>query len=458
MKASYPIGEKPRDARDQEEASSWRVLLDRAQSVSSGRKVRLERFARILELYRSRTAHLPSIVKVTGTSGKGSVCAILESMFLRDGKRVCTFTSPHLVTERERIRLNGKVVSSELWEHAATNARPFFDEILAILGNDCQPSFFETVLLLALNISQANEVDILLLEVAVGGYNDVVSLFSSPLSAITTVGIDHQLELGDTVSEIAADKVGIASAGSTLVLGPSIQGEARSVILLDAAQREVKVVQADRSRITPLAYTNSGSQVQVGDVQFRLPLPGRFQLDNLATALSLLESAVLLGWANNLNSVSGASQTHWPARLELVRTHPLGPYWLIDAGHNPLAYREIRTYITEFYPTSKVALVFGASELDKASEGLTILSPAFDAIFVTTGFYRSAVNSINDLHNAKAILDKLTFVRNPLEAFRLALECKEPFDLIVVTGSVFLVGHWKTLFMAGSLSLGAKAL
>jgi len=437
MKASYPIGEKPRDARDQEEASSWRVLLDRAQSVSSGRKVRLERFARILELYRSRTAHLPSIVKVTGTSGKGSVCAILESMFLRDGKRVCTFTSPHLVTERERIRLNGKVVSSELWEHAATNARPFFDEILAILGNDCQPSFFETVLLLALNISQANEVDILLLEVAVGGYNDVVSLFSSPLSAITTVGIDHQLELGDTVSEIAADKVGIASAGSTLVLGPSIQGEARSVIL---------------------AYTNSGSQVQVGDVQFRLPLPGRFQLDNLATALSLLESAVLLGWANNLNSVSGASQTHWPARLELVRTHPLGPYWLIDAGHNPLAYREIRTYITEFYPTSKVALVFGASELDKASEGLTILSPAFDAIFVTTGFYRSAVNSINDLHNAKAILDKLTFVRNPLEAFRLALECKEPFDLIVVTGSVFLVGHWKTLFMAGSLSLGAKAL
>lgn len=431
------------DTIAQTSCSAWEALFSRSQLSAPGRETRLRRFARILELYRTRAGRLPHIVKVTGTSGKGSVCAMLESIFLRDGKRVCTFTSPHLVSERERIRLCGDVVSSDVWDQAAAWVLAFVDEVLAVYGQETQPSFFETVLLLALEISRTHAVDILLLEVAVGGYHDVVSLFSSELAVITTVGLDHKLELGSTIEEIAADKAGIASSGSTLILGPAIQGKALDVILGDTAPRNVNIVQADSARLTVLASTRSGSRVQIGGLEVTVPLPGHFQLDNFATAVSLFESAVELGWAGNWNSIAGVSNARWPARLELVQLSPQAPAWLIDAGHNTLAFGEIRKYVEEFYSHSRVALVFGASELEKANEGLAILSPVATRIFLATGFHRSAVSSIHELQVGSEVLEKLTFVASPDDAFLLVDDGEAPFDLVVVTGSVFLVGFWK---------------
>lgn len=428
--------------RATEVMNAWNGLLARSTVAHSGRRIRLSRFSRILALYQSDFGCLPRIVKITGTSGKGSLCAILESMFLRDGSRVLTFTSPHLINPNERIRLDGLAISDEVLNNASERAMPFFDKILDTLGNDFQPSYFETLLLLALHIARDCMVDLILLEVAVGGYNDVVSLFPSPLAAITTVGLDHRNELGESIHEIAADKAGIASNGSTLILGPSIIDSAKSAIFSDVLRRGIEVVQADRGRIVSCEAGCHGFEVRVDDLCFKFPLPGEFQLDNLATAITLFESAQAIGWARSRVSIAGASQAYWPARLEFI---PGLPPYLLDAAHNSLAFQHLLKHIKQYYSTSKIALVFGASEMDKVEEGLHILSPVADAIFLTSGFYRSAINAPDEVPLPSSVAAKTTFFQTPLEAQEALKTQSHCFDLAVVTGSIFLVGAWKEI-------------
>jgi dihydrofolate synthase/folylpolyglutamate synthase len=425
-----------------ETMSAWNRLLGEAAAARPGRRNRLARFSRILNLYQSKFGPVANTIKITGTSGKGSVCALLEAMFLRDGKKVCTFTSPHLVTPCERIRLNGRAVSEEIWNDAAAKALPFIREIVTTLGEACQPSFFETVLLLALQISRSASVDLLILEVAVGGYNDVVALFPSPLAAITTVGLDHREELGASIADIAADKAGIASNGSTLVLGPAIGAEAQCVILADGTRRGVAIVRPDQTRIARLESSQFGFKVRVGGQQFRLSLPGAFQIDNLATAVALFDASIALGWAHSQSSIAGASDAHWPARLELI---PGAPNWLLDAGHNSLAFGELRKYLEEYYADARIAFVFGASEKDKANDGLRIFSPIAAKIFLTSGFYRSAIGTIEELHLPASVTAKITFSRSPVQSLDLVHSSEGQFDLVVVTGSIFLVGCWREL-------------
>src|SRR5882672_11076767 len=116
--------------RDPSEMNAWNELLNKTSSAQKGRRQRLARFARILDFYEEHFGRLPRIIKITGTSGKGSVCAILEAMLLRDGHRVCTFTSPHLVDPRERIRLDGEVITEDGWNLASEQMMPFFEQIL----------------------------------------------------------------------------------------------------------------------------------------------------------------------------------------------------------------------------------------------------------------------------------------------------------------------------------------
>lgn len=169
---------------------------------------------------------LPTTVKLTGTSGKGSVAAMLEAMLIADGLRVGTFTSPHLYDVTERIRLSGKNISPQALERFETESIAFFRAVQDALGPDRQPSFFEKFLILAFQAFAHHRVDVAIIEAGKGGYFDVVSQLSGAFAAITSVGFDHIDELGSTLEAIAHDKAGIASDHAHLVLGPNIQGEA----------------------------------------------------------------------------------------------------------------------------------------------------------------------------------------------------------------------------------------
>lgn len=421
--------------------SAWEQLHRRTAASRPGREVRRARFQRLLAAWIRESGPLPRVVKITGTAGKGSVCAQLEAMLMRDGRRVCTFTSPHLLQVVERIRIGGVPIPEALLETAARECLPFFDRIETANF----PSLFETLLFLALHLCRRENLDIAILEVAIGGSNDVVSLIPGPLAAITSIGMDHREELGPTLEDIARDKAGIASAGSTIVLGPGIPEGPRRVIHEVSQPHHVTVVPAPREAVGLMDSHARGTEIRFRNLTLRLPLPGDFQADNFAVAAGLFERLVALGWARDRQSLAGAETAFWPGRLEYV---PGTPPVLLDAAHNELAFEALRRHLDRTHPTEGIHLLFGASEPSKLSRGLAILGPKMKRIAVATGFYRSVAANARELTSIPAELrPKLQRFNRPdlaLAALRQdAAGC--PGDLIVIAGSIYLLGDCRLL-------------
>jgi dihydrofolate synthase/folylpolyglutamate synthase len=421
---------------------SWRELIATpAASGPADRETRKRRFATIFDCYRRAGGTLPRVVKITGTSGKGSVAAMLEAALRADGRRVGLFTGPHLVDATERIRIDGDDVTEAQLDEVATRAAPLFAAIEGALGPG-RPTLFEALLVLALRAFAEAGVEIALLEVAIGGYHDVVSLIPGGLAVITSVGLDHARELGPSIAAVAADKAGIASGGSILVLGPSIDDEAEAVIAADAGPRGVGLVRATRAPIEARALGASGHEVRLataaGALHFRLPLAGAFQLDNLASAVALFEQLQAQGAVTSLASLAGIAATRWPGRLELV---PGSPAWLLDAAHNGLAYRALAEFLEGAALARPLVLLFGASEPDKAREGLACLTRLCDEVIGVSGFYKSAEPA-----ELAAALGGLALATSPAEAMTRLLDGGRP-GTIVVTGSLYLVGACRKLLI-----------
>lgn len=416
--------------------SAWDQLNRRTSGSRPGREVRRARFQKLLAAWVRESGPLPRVVKVTGTAGKGSVCAQLEAMLLRDGQRVCTFTSPHLFHVVERIRIGGVPIPETLLESAARECLPFFDRI----DPADFPSLFETLLLLALHLCRRQNLDIAILEVAIGGSNDVVSLIPGPLAAITSIGMDHWEEIGPTLEDIARDKSGIASAGSTLVLGPGIPEGPRRVILESSQPHRVTVVPAPREALSLLETDARGTEIRFRNLAFRLPLIGDFQADNFSVAAGLFERLVALGWAKDRQSLAGAEKAFWPGRLEYL---PGTPPVLLDAAHNELAFEALRRHLDRTHPKAVIHLVFGASEPSKLTRGLEILGPRMKRIAVATGFYRSVAANARELASIPAELRSRVQRFNRPDLAVAALR-DEPggrdCDLVVIAGSIYLLG------------------
>jgi dihydrofolate synthase/folylpolyglutamate synthase len=311
---------------------------------------------------------------------------------------------------------------------------PFLDTIQRTLGSEFEPSFFEMLLLVALRFFSDRKADVVILETGIGGYNDVVSIISGPLACITSVGLDHADELGPTIGRIAADKVGVATDNTILVLGPSIPAEALEVIEADARGRGVELVQAcARGESSSLGFRGHmvAWETSAGGVAFHLPLAGDFQLQNLATAACLLHCLSQSGVVADPKSIAGVADTQWKGRLELV---PGCPSWILDAAHNALAFESVAAFVASNLTKANSTLLFGASELEKADLGLRLLSPLFERVWFVGGFYRSICSA--DLSAAPQ-----TSFSTPEDAIEYAAATlRDPHGVVLVTGSVFLAG------------------
>jgi dihydrofolate synthase/folylpolyglutamate synthase len=425
--------------------STWRDLLEWSPPAEPGRDARLRRFEALLRAYSRRFGPLPAVVKVTGTSGKGSVGALLEAALLADGKAVGLFTSPHLVLPTERIRIGGRDVSLEALDGAAARTGPFFEELVADLGPRFRPSFYEALLVLAFRLFAEAGCGIAVMEAAIGGAYDVLSSVPGPVSAITSVGLDHRDEIGPELADIARDKAGIATPGSALVLGPTIAGVAREEIERSAGRRGVRLV--DAADIADEAVRAAGRGLEGHDVEiltetgtitFRLPLAGDFQVDNLKTAFTVLRVLKDLGEVDRLESIAGAARTRWPARLELL---PGRPAWLLDSAHNGLAFQALADFLRRSLPEAPRSLLLGASDAEKAGEALRILGPLFPEIHLAGGFYKAVDPRL--LRGASGSFP------DPESAVRF-LRARHAGEerCIVVAGSLYLAGACRSILLA----------
>jgi len=293
----------------------------------------------------------PKVIHVAGTNGKGSVCAMIDSICRAQGYRTGLFISPHLVTFRERIRVDGEMIS----EHAVADGLTVIRDLIAEW--DPHPTFFEVTTALALKYFGDTKIEIAILETGLGGRLDATNAVQSDVSVITPIALDHEKWLGNTLAKIAGEKAGIIKPGVPVVSAPQ-QQEAEEVI---------------RARVA-----ECGSRVQfVNESYHRSPvaLRGDYQKRNAALALAAVYAAnIQLG---EKAIVRGLAATEWPARFQKCDERTI-----IDGAHNPGAARILAQTWREIFGDQKATLVLAVLS-DKDLRGICeALAPAADSILL----------------------------------------------------------------------------
>lgn len=389
-------------------------------------KLGLERMREVLAALGSPERSL-RFVHVAGTNGKGSVCAMIEAGLRAAGARTGLFTSPHLVSPTERIRVNGEPLSEDAFAAA-------FGRVHAIADPEAHPSYFESVTAMALLAFQDAEVDWVVWETGLGGRLDATNVVTPALTVITAIDYDHQEFLGSTIEQIAAEKGGILKPGVPLVLAHQEHEQARQVILETASARGVAVREtAEWQPVQDLTLDARGCRYFAGGSRVICPLAGEHQVENSLAAALALDT---LGYP-----AEGIARTVWPGRLEVVHT---APEILLDGAHNPAGVRALVRYLERFYSGRRMSLVFAAMK-DKDPGGmLAALAPLFTQVQVTAPDTPRAM----DPEALKALSPHLRTGTLRDVAAAVAWAKQQPADDVVVfAGSLYLVGEARGLLV-----------
>jgi dihydrofolate synthase/folylpolyglutamate synthase len=290
---------------------------------------------------------------VAGTNGKGSVCAMLESICRAAGMRTGLFTSPHLVTFRERIRRDGEMAGKEEIAGQLTRIR----EVCERMG--IQPTFFEIATGLAFELFRSTELDVIVLETGLGGRLDSTNVVHPLAAVITSIGLDHTQILGGTLREIALEKAGIIKPGVPVVTGP-LPEEAEVAIAEVAAERGARVVRVGG----PISedFFPAETRRRGGGQEGEMGLKGAHQRVNAAVAVRTLEAA---GFEIGAEDVAeGLRRVRWPGRFQ-----DTGRGFILDGAHNPDAARRLVETWREAYGEGRTQVILGVVR-DKDARGI----------------------------------------------------------------------------------------
>jgi dihydrofolate synthase/folylpolyglutamate synthase len=375
-------------------------------------------------------------ITVAGTNGKGSVTAMIERGVRAAGRRTGRYTSPHLTHIEERVAIDGTQIDAGAFDRAAVQVR----NAAAALPHP--PSFFEATTALALVAFRDAGVEVAVLEVGLGGRLDATNAVDARLAAITNIGLDHQIWLGDTLAAIAAEKAGVIKPGAVVVAGRT-NPETRA-ILSDAAARAaatftyapigVEVVATVGARGSRLVLRTPSEDYGV----LHLALPGRHQVDNAVTAVRTLEAARDCGLAAiDAHAVRLAvSDVRWPGRLDWRRWR--GHEVLVDGAHNPDGARALAGFLRETMP-APVPIVFGMMRDKAIADVLQTLAPVA-SVFVCTAPVSPRAASAADLVTLAASVTPAVPAVAAASAREALIEASGYGSTIVVAGSLFLAG------------------
>lgn len=322
---------------------------------ASGYKPGLERVEALLELCGSPHKQLTTL-HIAGTNGKGSTSTMLAATLAESGLRVGLFTSPHLVDFRERIRINGEMISEDF-------VVTFVEKLRARMPEDIKPTFFELTTALAFAYYAEQRVDIAVIEVGMGGRLDSTNVITPLLSVITNVSLDHAQFLGGTLSAIAGEKAGIIKHHTPVVLSRSSVAEVSEVVERRAEELEAPLTKADQEEEI-LMYHQVEDGYKVTTAHFgtlHLPLMGSYQIENLGGVLQALLILQKRGYAITPDALQrGLEKLHsygLTGRLEVLQRGT--PTVVIDTGHNPDAWNYLSVTIEEWLHHGKVVMMIG---------------------------------------------------------------------------------------------------
>jgi dihydrofolate synthase / folylpolyglutamate synthase len=347
----------PRLRLNYKQALAWLYGLERF-----GIKLGLENIRRLLDEccggvcvkrpgLNAASASTLKVIHVAGTNGKGSVCAMIDSICRAQGYRTGLFVSPHLITFRERIRVNGEMISEEAVADGLTTIRNL------IADWDPHPTFFEVTTALALKHFGETKVDVVVLETGLGGRLDATNAVQSDVSVITPIGLDHEEWLGNTLAEIAGEKAGIIKPRVPVVSAPQ-RAEAEAVIRARAGECDAPL------HFVHAAYDRS----PVG-------LRGQHQKQNAAVAIAAIEAVNI--HVDEKAIVRGLAAIEWPARFQKWDERTI-----VDGAHNPAAARTLAQTWREVFGDEKATLVLAVLS-DKDLRGICeALAPIADLVLL----------------------------------------------------------------------------
>lgn len=314
-------------------------------------------------------------IHVAGTNGKGSTSAMLAEILKCAGYKTGLYTSPYLWRFNERMRIDGRQIPDEALAEVVEILKPAADG----MSDPCTE--FELVTAAAFLWFAREKCDVVVLEVGLGGRLDATNIIKYPVcSVITNIGLDHTAVLGDSLESIAFEKAGILKGG------PAVSYEQTpgvAAVLTGAAEFTGTALRfADFSRIESLSDGVEGQRFRVGEDEYRLPLLGRHQLNNSATALLAVDSLRNNGWEIPEAAVErGLAQVEWPARFELMMKRP---YFIVDGGHNPQCVETTARSLRKYFPDKKRVLLIGVMADKDWREMTDILNEVADAWVAVT--------------------------------------------------------------------------
>ena len=373
------------------------------------------------------------IIHVTGTNGKGSTIAFMRELFISHGKKVGTFTSPHIVSIHDRICINGQPISDADFIRLANQVKEMEQRLLETHD---QLSFFELLTLIALLYFKEQEVDLVLLEVGIGGLLDTTNVVTGEIAIITSIGLDHQETLGDSLTAIAEQKAGIFKPGKSAVIA-NLAPEAQLVCQTTATDLGVSLYQANKDFSFQNGNFSSSSLADFNHLI--LGLEGAYQEENAGLALQ----AFLLFMAQrdekvDQEAVRAALQaTKWAGRLETVTEHIY-----LDGAHNLPALERLVEFIQEKIQQGyQPQILFGALKRKDYSGMLTYLTEHLPdvALYVTSFDYQGSLEE-QDFGDYTSIASYRDFIDN------FESSAGEQ-DLLFVTGSLYFISEVRACLM-----------
>jgi len=398
--------------------------------------------------------HAFTAMHVGGTNGKGSTAAMLAAMLASQGYCVGLYTSPHLVDFSERIQINGHPIPSEWLAELTERVRVAAEAHLAE-----PPTFFEATTVVAFAYFAEMRVEHAVVEVGLGGRFDATNVIASLVSIITTIGLDHQEYLGNTLEAIAFEKAGIIKRGAPVVVGRMGEGPL-SVIHAAAAERQAGCVVLDQDFHAagegPECFAYRGLRWRTEELA--CSLLGRHQLDNAACALAALEMAAERGARVSERALrDGLRTVRWPGRLELAGRRP--DIWL-DGAHNPHAAEALATYLRALRArrgepaVGRLVLVVGMMR-DKDRRGiLAVLTavPGVRQLILTRAAHPRAAAPEELAQDAAELGVPVTLKPTVGEALACARALAGEDDTICVTGSLLVAGEAKAMLEGTTVS------
>jgi dihydrofolate synthase/folylpolyglutamate synthase len=391
----------------------------------------LERIQQLLKSLGNPHQQVP-VIHIAGTNGKGSVCAFLLSILQAAGYRVGRYTSPHLLDWRERITINGEWISDR-------DLRSALAHVENAIATEFPPTQFEVITAAMWWYFAEQKVDIAIIETGLGGRLDATNVCDRPLvCAITSIGLDHCQQLGNTLSAIASEKAGIIKPKCPVVIAENHPDAIASL--------QAKVTACD----APVTWVSAAERTVTGAIwqgfEYPLNLLGNHQLINSAIAIAVIQSLRTQGWQISDDDMrTGMANTQWAGRLQWIKFNLNGKSCkiLIDGAHNESSANYLRQFVDEAFPDQRKRWIIGIlSTKDQLGILKALLHP--DDLFFSVPVPNPATTSPQDL--AKLATSILKSKPQSYPSLELGLEAAfddmRSQDMVILCGSLYLVGEF----------------